>query len=201
MPKTTRRRAGGMTLTELILALGGTAIVSLAAVTMMFAAVYGSDEDKSARALVVEAKVVSNRLNAAIRGSRRLLSLTATRVVLWSSDDDGDGMVDVDELRVIDHAPGSDRLTSSVADAAAPNADYDALATTFSTVVADLETNDLLDSVVWSNRADTFAMTSDQPSDPQGATAVSYRIDIVNGDLSETVVHSVALRNRSGGSS
>ncbi|MEM0913083.1 MAG: hypothetical protein AAGB29_01650 [Planctomycetota bacterium] len=195
-----RRSRYGLTLPELLLGMSGTAIVALAAVTMLFAAVQGSDDEKSARSLVVEGKVVSNRLSAMIRGSRRLLNVTSTRVILWSSDADNDGLVDVDELRVIDHTPASTQLSSSVASSGATPAEYDALATTFSTVVADLETNAVLDTAVWSNRVSTFALTSDAPTDPQGATLLSYQLEVTNGAFTETVAQSVALRNRSSGS-
>lgn len=200
MSRPFRQRAGGLTLPELLLAMSGTAVVSLAAVAMLFAATEGTDDEKAARSLVIESKALSSRLNASLRESRHLLSVSPTRVILWLSDADADEMVDLDELRVLDHLPGSDRLSrSSVASSATP-AEYDPLAADFATVivnaVAALDTADQLDTTVWSNRVDTFSMSSDAPSEPMNATLLAYRVGLVHGVLSETVAHSVALRNQ-----
>jgi len=190
------RRAHGMTLAELILAIAGISVVAMAVVSMLFAVSYGSDEDKSVRSLTVEAKAVSTRLNAAIRGSRRLLDESDTRLILWTRDADADGLVDLDELRILDFAAEAARLSSSVvADDATP-ADYDALATDFAAVVAALDDADDLDATPWSNRVADFAHSTDSPDDATGATLLSYRLTLTHSNLTETVAYAAALRNR-----
>ncbi|MEM6755748.1 MAG: hypothetical protein AAF586_01155 [Planctomycetota bacterium] len=196
MTRSTRHGRMGLTLPELILAMAGTAVVSLAAVTMLFAATQGADDGKVARSLVIEAKAISSRLNASLRGCRQLLDVSSTRVILWSADDDDDGMVDTDELRVFDHTPASDRLSRSTVSVAATPAEYDPLTADFASIVAALDTATQLDTTVWSNRADTFSLSSDAPGDPSSATLLTYRVGLVHGVLSETVAHSVALRNQ-----
>jgi hypothetical protein len=186
-----------MTLPELMLAIAGTSFVALASTSMLFAVTAGSDEDKAVRSIAVEAKAISTRLNAALRGSRRLLGLTDTRAILWTTDADADGLVDLDELRVFDFDAANTRLTSAVVDAAATPAEYDALATTFGDVVAALDGNGQLVRTAWSHRVDTLALDTDRNDNLQDATLVHYALTIRRGDLSETVAYTTALRNRS----
>jgi len=185
-----------MTLVELVLAMVGVSLVALTVTAMLFAVTEGSDEDKSVRSLAVEAKSISTRLNAAIRGSRRLLSLSDTRAILWSADTDADGLADLDELRILTHNPDLDRLTSSLVSDAAPPAEYDALATTFGDVVDDLDAAGLLVGTTWSNRVGTLDIATDNADDLQGASLVQFTITLQRGDMTETVVYAAALRNR-----
>lgn len=191
-----RPRARGMTLAELILAIAGISVVAMAVVSMLFAVTSGSDEDKSVRSLAVEAKALSTRLNAAIRGSKRLLGESDTRLILWTRDADANGLVDLNEIRILDYATNTTRLSSSVVADDTPPAKYDALATDFAAVVADLNTAGSLDATPWSNRVVGFAHSTDSPDDPTSATVLSYRLTLTHHNLIETVVYAAALRNR-----
>ncbi|MEM6334189.1 MAG: hypothetical protein AAF823_12705 [Planctomycetota bacterium] len=190
----TRRR--GLTVAELMLAMAGTSLVGLAVSAMVFATDRGSDEEKSVRSLVVESKVVSSRINAALRSCRRVLDVSSTRVILWTSDTDNDGLVDASEVGVIDHDPATTQLTyATVASGIAT--EWDPATTSFVTPILALQAANNLDATVWSNRVVTATFTTNNPADHISAALIAYQIEIAHAQLTEVTTHSVALRNRS----
>ncbi|MEO0588337.1 MAG: hypothetical protein AAF078_11945 [Planctomycetota bacterium] len=179
---------------ELMLALAGTSLVGMAVTTMLFAAGRGGEEEQAVRSLVVESKVVTSRLNASLRSCRRVLSVSGTRVILWTGDTDNDGLVDADELGIIDHDAANTQLAYSTPTLPNP-AEWDAATENFTSATLALQATDNLDTTVWSNRVDVAVFTTDSPGNPVAATLIAYRIEITRGTLTETTSHSVALRN------
>ncbi len=100
----------GFTLVELLVALSITALVAAGAMGMLFAMSKGTANDLAARQDVLQAAVLRNRLNTAIRSTTTLLASGSDYLVLWKGDTYNDGQVHVSGLRRIDYSPTTSQV-------------------------------------------------------------------------------------------
>lgn len=192
-----RRRRGGLTLIELMMALAIMALIGATIAGMLSAVAYGTSSDSDVRQLVARNKMVALRLNAAVRGSKMVLgsgtSSNETWVVLWVRDLDDNGQPSLRELRLLEFDVEARTLSSYVA----PTGTTDVLYTTaddFDAITNALRGTAEFPETRWGNDADDFEISLDQ-SDPQAARTLSYRLSLTAGNLTDVTVGTVLLRN------
>lgn len=188
------KRPRGLTLIELVLALAGTAIVALAVAAMVAAFAQGTDSRQAMYSLVAQSKASTSRLTAAIRGSRQVLALSDTAIVLWLADDDGDGLPALAEIRRIDHNPAAATLIAYAAAPGAAPAVYAADADFLAITDALLGTT-RFPAELWATDVTDWQVTLDT-AQPADAHLVGLQLSLRQGDITEVALAAAALRNR-----
>lgn len=191
-----------MTIAELLIALTITALVGTTATAMLFATVNATDERNDFRHVNVRTAVVKDRLADEIRASLAFLAVGANELVLWSSDGNENGAVNLDELVLIERDPGSNELRRYAVDwpagwdqatidaantAYLPSADFSAAATL-------AKGAGYFPAAVWSTEVTAMTVTLDAAT-PQPARLATITLTISAGDLSDESVVAAALRD------
>jgi len=193
-----RRRAS--TLAEVIIALVITGMVGMSVAAILQAASYGTSSRREVRRLTVRRQQVEARLNSNLRNAAAVLASGAGSMVLWTGDANGDTHVNFSELCLIELPGGSSTLSMwatrfpenwnqvqrDAADTAyAVNADFAATAQTAKSNVYFVETP-------WTQGASELEIAL-QPSTPQAAVLVSWRLTLTDELLSEPLIGAAAL--------
>ncbi len=192
----------GLTLVELLLSLAITATIGVALATMMVSVSYGTTSKAQLRSAIVQLKAVTNRFDAALRGSAMVLDHGEDYLVLWIADSRADDAPNLSELRLIEYDAAAGRLTSHTADfGSLSDAQIEAvdtryeLTSDFRTVTTALKAGPYFPATRWADGVTLWQVALDD-DDPQAATVASYRLAITSGPLTETNIGAVALRNR-----
>ncbi len=199
-----RRRASGLTLVELMLSLTITAIIGVAISSMLVATSRATATSSDGRSLLVRHRVISARMNAAVRQSIMVLETGSTYIVLWRGDTDSSGAPNMTELQRIDLSAGS--ITSyrwslpagwTPAAKAAADTAY-SLSSNFNTATNTLKSNAYCTSEVWTTGVTAWSISLDA-STAQNASLMSYRVTIqVPGySTTDTVIGAAALHTAS----
>ncbi|MEM1109691.1 MAG: hypothetical protein AAGH99_13480 [Planctomycetota bacterium] len=187
----------GLTLIELIMALGIMTLIGATIAGMLSAVAYGTDEDSDVRKLVARKKTVSMRINAAVRGSQRVLDAGQTAdqtwLVLWGRDLDGNDAPSLLEIRLLEYDTAARTLSSYAAPDGTADVAY-TLADDFDTITDTLRGTADFPETRWVNDAEAFDVTLDD-ADPQSAKLVSYRLSLIAGNLTDTAIGTAKLRN------
>ena len=183
----------GLTLVELLLSLSITAMVGLAIASMLAAVAYGTSSSKDMRSLVAINKTTNARISAAVRGSRQVLAQGDDYLVLWMVDTNEDGVPSLLEIRRIAREQPADELASYTASNTAPDTAY-LLSDDFNTITKNLAGTDDFPRELWATQVTDWSVTRDD-ADPQKARLLSYTLSFVAGDLSDTAINTVSLRN------
>lgn len=193
------RRCRGLTLIELMMALGIMALIGATIAGMMSAVAYGTDEESDVRQLVARNKMVSMRINAAVRGSQKILDAGATAdqtwVVLWGRDLDENGAPSLREIRLMEYDAAAQTLSSYTAPETATDVLYE-LTDDFDAITDALRGTADFPETRWANGAEGFEITLDE-TDSQAAKMLSYRLSLTAGNLTDTSVGTAKLRNGS----
>jgi hypothetical protein len=193
---TMRGRSYGLTIVELLLALAGTAFVSVAIVAMLSAVASGTNSRTDLRSSVVRQKTVTARLSAAIRSSQMVLVADDDLLVLWINDNDANGEPNLAEIQRVERDAATGELCAYKAPltlAEEDNTEY-TLATDFDSVTNAIKSTGTFPREVWATGLHSWNVTFNADS-PQDATLVSSRISIGEGNMRETVICAAALRN------
>ena len=192
-------RCRGLTLVELMMALGIVALIGATIAGMLSAVAYGTDEDSDVRQLVARQKMVSMRIDAALRGSQQVLDAGQTAdlawVVLWGRDLDENGAPSLLEIRLLEYDANANTLSSYTA----PDGTTDVLYTLtddFDTITAALRGTADFPEERWANDAVGLTVSLDT-GDPQTARLVSYRLSLTAGNFTDIAIGTVTLRNGS----
>jgi len=197
-----RRRAVGLTLVELLLAITITAFVGTAVASMMVSVTYGTTSRTEMRDVLVRTKVLTSRMNAAVRGSKMVLDSGTDYVVLWIADTREDGQPNISELRRIERDDSTGTITSYLADFPdawdeatldANDTAYD-LTENFDSITQSLQSGSYFPGTTWSDHVTAWTITLDD-ADEQLATLMSYRLTLSIGAVTETAIGAAALRN------
>lgn len=187
----------GLTLIELIMALGIMTLIGATIAGMLSAVAYGTDEDSDVRKLVARKKTVSMRINAAVRGSQRVLDAGQTAdqtwLVLWGRDLDGNDAPSLLEIRLLEYDAAARTLSSYAAPDGTADVAY-TLVDDFDTITDTLRGTADFPETRWVNDAEAFDVTLDDV-DPQSAKLVSYRLSLTAGNLTDTAIGTAKLRN------
>ena len=199
----TRRRFRGLTLVELMLALGLTGIIGTAVAAMLVSVSYGTSSRTDMRRVLVKHKMLATRLAASVRGSRQVLDAGDGWLMLWTTDADGNEQPNVSELQYVELDAETNALRSHRAEfpggwtqdqVDAADTAYDTSAD-WASVAESLAEQTYFAGALWATGISdlTITLDSDQPAT---ARLVNFRVTVDAGDLSETAVSSAALRNR-----
>ncbi|MCG8507871.1 MAG: hypothetical protein MI741_01465 [Rhodospirillales bacterium] len=192
-PRYRHRAAHGLTLVELLLAVSITSLVGIGIAMMLTAVTYGTDEEKSRRKLVVAGKAVSHRLSAELREARMILAEGDSYVVLWMRDLDDNDAPSLLEIQRIECDSSSDEIRCYSPASGATDTAY-TLADNFNTITNAIKGTADFPQAIWAS--DVTAWTIDLDTvDPQQASLVTYRLTVSSGQMSDTSVFAVALRN------
>lgn len=183
----------GLTLVELLMALAGTAVIGVAVASMMTATTYGTESSKDMRSLVARIKVVNARVGAAIRGSRLVLAEGNDFVVLWTRDLDENDAPSLLEIRRIDFDSGTGRLNAYQAPTGTTDVPYN-LSDDFEAITDVLMGTASFPAELWARDATAWAIELNHV-DPQQSTLISYQLTLQTGDMSDTAINVVHLRN------
>ena len=192
-----RCRRGGMTLVELLMALGIMVLISSAVGAMLTATAYGTDSDHDLRGLAVRSKSATMRLDAALRGSRSVLSVGGDAsggwLVLWNVDADGNGQPSLHEIRRLDYDAAAETLTSSAVAEGVADIAYDTTTNYAAETSARIAAGDMTRQR-WIEGLEAIDVRFDD-ADYRLAKLLGYRLTIrVNGQA-ETLIGAAALRN------
>lgn len=192
-------RCRGLTLVELIISLGIMALIGATIAGMLSAVAYGTDQDSDVRQLVARNKMVSLRINAAVRGSQKILEAGETAdltwVVLWGRDLDENEAPSLNEIRLLEYDAATRTLSSYSAPDGAADVLYE-LTDDFDAITDALRgTNDFPEER-WANDAEGFTISLDE-IDPQAAKMLSYRLSLTAGNLTDVAIGTAKLRNGS----
>ena len=183
----------GLTLVELLLAVMITAMIGATVAAMLTAVSYGTDSSKDMRSLVARNKALSARISATLRGSTMVLDQGDGFIVLWVSDDDDDDAPSLLEIRRLDYDPAADALSSYTAPDGTTDVYYD-LNDDFEAITDALMGTADFPQTLWGAGVGSWTLALDN-ADPQAATLVSYQVSLAAGDLSDTAIAAVGLRN------
>ncbi len=190
-------RCGGLTLIELMMALGIMALIGATIGGMLSAVAYGTDEESDVRQLVARNKMVSMRINAAVRGSQKVLDAGQTTdhtwAVLWGRDLDENGEPSLLEIRLLEYDAAAQTLSSYTAPDGTTDVLYE-LTDDFDAITDALRGTTDFPETRWANDAVGFGVSLDE-LDPQAARMLSYRLSLTAGNLTNESVGTVKLRN------
>lgn len=197
------RRRAGFTLVETVMALGMTCMIGLAIATMFFAIGSATADRNNRRALVVQRLVLTNRLAAAIRGSRMVLAAGTNYLVLWVNDDNGDDQPNLSELRRISIDTKTGLITSNMvawpagtSQATIDSLDlaYDPATTDFDKLTSSLLTANYFPATSYASGVTAATITLNNAS-AQSASLVSLTLTITSNGASETLIAAAGPRN------
>jgi len=187
-----RRR--GLTLVELLLALMITGMIGAAIAAMLAAVSYGTDSAKDIRSLVARNKALNARIAATIRSSTMVLESGSDYLVLWTNDSDEDGEPSLLEIRRLDFDSGSNEFSSYVAPDGTTDVYYQVGVTNFGTTTAALMGTASFPKELWATQVVSWTKALDD-ADATQADLVSFQIELMAGDLTDTAIAAVSLRN------
>lgn len=186
----------GLTLLELLLALAGTAVVGSAVAMMLTGVAYGTTADKDMRALITRQMSLRARLEAEIRESLIVLDAGSDYLILWSGDDDEDGLPSKAEIQVIEYDPVMDRVMRYAPAPLITDESYD-LAADFRTTTNSYKGDTSFPAERWAERINSFAVSLDH-LDPQSAKLISFRFGMSGGEVPYTGIGAASIRNTPG---
>jgi len=191
--RTSHLRVRGLTLLELLLALAGTAVVGTAVAAMLTGVVYGTATDKDMRSLITRQMALRARVEAEVRESLLLLDSGSDYMILWSGDDNDDGLPSKAEIQVIEYDPVMDRVMRYAPAPLITDVDY-TLADDLRTETNSYKGDNTFPGERWAEQITSFTITRDD-IDPQSAKLVSFRFGMSGGEVPYTGIGAASIRN------
>ncbi len=192
-PRHVQRHHGGrraFTIAEILVALTISSLVGLVVTTMLSALESTVREERDVRRANVQEQMAVMRLGALVRSSARLLALDADDVVLWRGDANGDGQVNVSELRVLRLESSGEVWTFEVPGDEEPALDTAyAIDADFAAVASALIAGGDLPGTLALRHVKSWSVEADQP-EPRDATllAAELALETTQGVVSTKVV-------------
>jgi prepilin-type N-terminal cleavage/methylation domain-containing protein len=100
----------GFTLVELLLALAVSGIVLAAVATLAFALSAAADSSDDTAHKQAQVRYATLRINELIRDCRLICAASSSDLAVWSSDDNGDSQINVNELTYIQKGSASNYI-------------------------------------------------------------------------------------------
>jgi len=189
---------GGFTLTELMLGMLIVSGVGLAAATMISSASYGTTSDRGLRDVLIGQQIVAVRLEEALRASGQVLAKGDDYIVLWTAEQDADGICSLSELLRVERDPSTKEVTAYRAPADLSdddNTEYDLGSTNFNTVTSALKGQATFPGQLWAVNVTDWSFVFDT-SDYRDAGYVGYQLTMLVDGVTDTAVGGIGLRNR-----
>ena len=172
----------GFTLVELLIALVVTVLATAGVAAMLNAVSYGTQSSHDMRTLVVRSTTLDARLSDAISTCKQVEAngTSPTYLLLWTKDANDDDVKDNAEMHLIEYDSTNDKVDSYCD-------------TTATGVFADRTTlQSLVTPKPWCTGV--VGVSLDLDVAPPDTKLVSYRVDLQDGDASETLVGAAAVR-------
>lgn len=200
--RTSRRRCAGLTLVEMMLAMAITALIVAAISAMLMAVAYGTSSRGDMRGLVMKQKLLAVRLDAAIRGSKQVLSLVDGEViVLWLDDADGDENPSLGEVRRIEFDAATGNIKSykmvypdgwTTEQKAAVDWHF-FLDENANLITAAQRDTTYFQGEIWATSVTGLSLNCD-PTNASEARMIAYRVALNAGDMTDTLIGAAAMR-------
>ncbi len=199
-----RRRCAGLTFAELMLAIVITSLVAMGVASMMLAVTYGTTTHTGLRDNMVRLKMMTGRIDAALRNARMVLASGSNYIVLWNDDTHANGVPDLSEITYIERnsatntvtcykvaiASGTTQATINASDVTFTFADN------FATQMTTNKNNGKLTGTLWGTGVTALTFTPNNAT-VQSSTFVSYRMTIPNGGTQTTTeIGAMSLRTQ-----
>jgi type II secretory pathway pseudopilin PulG len=182
----------GMTLLELLLSLAGLGLIGATITAMLAAVSYGTQSEKHMQALIIKRQAVVGRIDDAVRDAREVIDTDTGELVLWMSDDNGDGEAGTGELLVIQHDPSNNRLMAYHG-----QEDQSVSLTNLLGGVLDaldrLLTGPEFEPERWADGVTDWSVTLDDENNPRQARLVSHRVTLTKGQMQEQAISAAAV--------
>ena len=198
----TQQSRAGLTLIELILALGVTSLVAAGVAMVMFATARGTSSSQDVHGLVIKHKIIDSRLGGLVRSCQMVLATGSNYMVLWVFDTAGNGVPNRDEIRYIEFNSTTNEVWSyktvwpsgwTQDQINAANTAYP-LTTAFGTVIPALKGQATFIGERWATGVTGFSVTLNNAV-AQSASLVNYTVTITQASGAEPVYGAAALRN------
>jgi Tfp pilus assembly protein PilV len=195
--------SAGLTLIELLLSMVIIAMIGLAITAMLTSVSNGTDAQEDVRGVSIRQKVVTARLDAALRSAKQVLAVGDDYIVLWTADSRVDDQPNLSELRRIEFTPADRQLTSHQAEfpgdmtsdqRQAADTTYD-LTDDFDQVTRDLADSPYWSATVWAKQVTDWQIALDSAA-PSLARLIRYELTVSEGQSQLLAIGSVAPRNR-----
>ncbi|WP_432799286.1 hypothetical protein [Poriferisphaera sp. WC338] len=190
-----RHRCFGLTMIELMLAISATGLIGAAIASMLSAVTYGTSSTKDMRSLVATNKRITTRLSAMMRSSRMVLDTASdgSWLVLWHADKDESGTPNTNELRMVLYDDSTDRLIvlRPADDSLTTELALDA---NFFMIISGHSNDDDFTFEPWAKNVTDFHFSLSD-ANVQNARLFSCSMDTSVGDMTDSTVFSVRLRN------
>ncbi len=186
----TRRRRAGLSLLELMLALVGTAFIATAVAAMLDAVAYGATTGQHLRDLVPRHRMLSGRLTDTLASSERILTTSATTVVLWRQDRNNDGITDTDELAWLTYSASNDLLTYQEALESSTSIPLPTLPD-YTLIRLGLSFLNKLDTTVFARDLSAFSITGNTAA--PNTTLLTWRATFTIGSITDTQVYATRV--------
>ncbi len=190
-------RRSGLTLVEMMLAMSITAMVGLALTTMLSSVAYSTTSQAQLRRSNVRGKVLSTRIDTAIRSSKMVLAQGNDFLVLWMGDSRRNGVPNLSELRRIQRDDATGTLTSYKAPSGLSEVNDTPYspADDFGTITAGLMGTANFPSELWATGVTAWTQSLNQ-TNPQVVSLLSYALTLEIDSTSSTFTNTVSLRGR-----
>jgi len=182
-----------MLLLELLLAMTATALLGLGIAGVLALSIQGTSTRNDMQESFVRLGLLTARINASIRESRMVLAQGDDYLLLWTADTSVNGVPNLSEMRLIERDPDTGEIGQSVIEFTV-DTPY-ALTTNFASLVSQLQGGGQFIYTPWGENLSEWTITLDHAAPPL-AMSVSYRLTLSIGQVEDTAVCSVRLRNR-----
>ncbi len=111
-----RKATPAFTIVELLLAMSIMAVIGVAALTILGATTYGTSDDQERRQMLVNAEVIKQRFNGAIRSAKELIVPSSSQTtstdyfIVWANDTNDDDTKDNNEMVLVERDTSNNEL-------------------------------------------------------------------------------------------
>ncbi|QQE11043.1 hypothetical protein JD969_16295 [Planctomycetota bacterium] len=183
----------GMTLVELLLALGATGLITAAVASMLAAVSYGSSSTQDMRSLVADSKRIHARMSALLRSSTQLLESSDSHFVVWVNDVNESGTPNLHEIRTVIFDVDADKIKVLKPVENANSTEFAMDSDFLAASNAAVSSGDMNEHS-WNNSFDTVEF-SHEHNEAQTLRVLSVTIELMNLTMRESVVVSSRFRN------
>ena len=190
------RGAAGVTLVEVVLALGITSLIASSIAGLIYSVSQTQRDQQHVRRRNTRAEVVTARVDGAIRSATAVLAVGSDYAVLWKNDSRTNQKPNLSELQRIEWDRPGQRLRAYAAPedlAAADDPAYE-LTSDFSQITAAIKGTPVFPGQTWCQDVTGF-----QPGPlgaPQSTRLLSYTITFRDGAGTSTIKSTAALRGQ-----
>ena len=190
------RRAAGVTLVEVVLALGITSLIAGSVAGLIYSVVQSQRDQQHLRRRNSKAEVVTARVDGAIRSATAVLAVGSDYLVLWKTDSRSNQKPNLSEIQRIEWDRAGQRIRAFAAPADLAEADDPAyeLTSDFSQITAGFKDTPAFPGQTWCQ--DVTGWQPGPAGAPQSARWLCYTITFRDAAGTATVKSTASLRGQ-----